>query len=255
MATVPTALVAGVGELGGVFARGLLKLGHAVYPVMRRQRLVEQLAAAGDPELILLCVGESELAELLTQVPGPFHARVAFVQNELVPRDWRRAGMREPSGVVVWFEKKAGQDVHVVRESGAYGPRAPLLMQILSTLGIPVYAIAPAELDYELALKNLYILVHNLAGLRHGGSVAELWARHGAFASAVRDEVLQHQEALMGHGLDRARLTRALAEAVSADPEHACAGRSAPQRLQRVLGQAAQLGLELRTLRGIAETA
>ena len=40
--------------------------------------------------------------------------------------------------------------------------------------------------------------------------------------------------------------------AVDADPDHACAGRTAPSRLQRALDQASEHGLELPRMTAIA---
>src|SRR5690606_9478340 len=177
----------------------------------------------------------------LRSIPERFRDRVALVQNELVPRHWQEANIERPSGVVVWFEKKAGRSVHVVLPSRSYGPKSKLLSELLTTLSIPVYELNSRELEFQLALKNLYILVHNLAGLRYAGSVAALWREHESFALEIAEEVLVHQEALIGCKLDRFRLLEQLRDAVSADPDHACAGRTAPERLERVLRQAAEL--------------
>src|SRR6187549_57461 len=103
-----TTVVVGIGQLGSEFARGLLRLGRAVYPVTRTQHIAEVAHAAGSPELVLVAVGEAALAPVLDSIPPRFRTIVGLVQNELVPRDWKRAGLENPSGVVVWFEKKAG---------------------------------------------------------------------------------------------------------------------------------------------------
>ena len=251
MATTPTAIIVGMGELGAVFAHGLLKLGHPTYPVTRKQQVSEVISAVGEPEVVLVCVGEADLGRVLTEIPARFRDRVGLVQNELVPRDWLRAGLEQPSGVVVWFEKKAGRAIHIVLPSLVYGPKRALLLRVLKALSIPAREIGDEELAFELAFKNLYILVHNLAGIQHPGTVAELWAEHGVFARAVAEDVLTHQEALLGLRLDRHRLLEQLREAVAADPDHGCAGRTAPERLKRVLAQAHELGLELPSLSGI----
>lgn len=248
MASTPSVVVVGIGELGAVFANGLLKLGFAVVPITRRQSIAETLVAAADAELVLVTVGEEALGGVLREIPSTHKGRVGLVQNELVPRDWQRAGLDQPSGVVVWFEKKAGRPVHVVQKSLAYGAKRELLAEALGALSIEVGQIGQPELPFELALKNLYILVHNLAGLRTGGTVGALWREHVALAEAVTQDVLRHQEAVLGVPMDGNRLKARLAEAVAADPEHACAGRTARQRLARVLKQAAELGVRLHTL-------
>jgi len=43
---------------------------------------------------------------------------------------------------------------------------------------VPNWEIPPNELLYELVRKNLYILTINIAGLKTGGTVGELWGKH-----------------------------------------------------------------------------
>jgi len=247
MAPPSTAVVVGIGQLGSEFALGLLRLGCAVYPVTRAQSLAEVVEAAA-PELVLLAVGESALAPLLHSLPPRFKDRVVLVQNELVPADWEQAGVADPSGVVVWFEKKAGRPIHVVRPSVAFGPERVRLLELLGELKVPAYAARPGSLESELALKNLYILVHNLAGLAFQGSVGDLWQRDAAWAREVANDVFVHQEARLGRALDRAALLAELEQAVQADLGHGLAGRTAPERLRRVLAQAQKAGVRLPAL-------
>jgi hypothetical protein len=101
-------------------------------------------------------------------------------------------------------------------------------------------------------VKNLYILTSNIAGLRVGGAVGELWRQHEDLARAVAEEVIDIQEALTGARFDRPALIQAMCNAFQADPEHKCMGRSAPQRLQRALEQGKAFGLMLPTLTGLA---
>lgn len=252
MSGYESVVVVGIGQLGSVFAEGFLRLGRPVYPVTRSQRIADVAARAGDVGLVLVCTGESDLAGALDQLPPPLRGRVALVQNELLPRDWLRVGITRPSGVVVWFEKKAGRPLHVVRPSVAYGPARSLLLANLEQLGIGAYDVDESELAFELVLKNLYILVHNLAGLRLGGTVGQLWQNHEGFAEQVADDVLSHQQALLGHDIDRPRLIEKLRETVALDPQHACAGRTAADRLKRVLSQSRAAGLTLSTLQCLA---
>src|SRR5690606_23541140 len=150
-----TMVIVGMGELGSVFARGFLELGHPVYPVTRKQQVSEVVEAAEQPELILVCVGEAELGRVLADIPASFKDRVGLVQNELLPRDWLRARIEQPSGVVVWFEKKPGRSVHIVLPSLVYGPKRALLLRVLDRLSIPARELADDELPFELVSKNL----------------------------------------------------------------------------------------------------
>jgi len=244
-------IVVGMGELGGVFARGLLRAGHPVFPVTRRVPLALHSV---DPELVLVTVGEAELDTLLAEVPDKYRDRLALVQNELLPRDWRAHGLSTPTVAVVWFEKKPARPVNVVSPTVLFGRGAPLLEAALAALDIPARR-APDEgaLLTALVEKNLYILTTNLAGLRTGGTVAELWRDQRELAETVAGEVLDIQEFLTEQKLVREPLMRAFDEAVAADPQHRCTGRSAPVRLARAIGHADRGGLAVPTLRELAQ--
>lgn len=233
--------------MGAVFARGLLRLGHPLYPVTRSTDMQELAAALPDPELVLVAVAEKDLQPTLERIPQSWKARLALLQNELLPQDW--SALAEPTVISVWFEKKRGMDSKVIIPSPAFGPKAQLLADALAAIAIPARVLADAnELLFELVVKNLYILTSNIAGLRTGGTVGELWEQHRDFARQVAEEVIVIQEALTGDRLDRERLIAAMVRAFQADPAHQCMGRSAPARLARALEHGERFGLELPTL-------
>jgi hypothetical protein len=242
----PVVLI-GVGEMGGVFARGLLRLGHPLYPVTRATPMEDVAAAVPRPLLTLVAVAEADLPSVLADLPDTWRDRAGLLQNELLPGDW--SSLAEPTVISVWFEKKTGQDAKVIIPSPVFGPRAELLADALSVIDVPARLLAsPEQLLFELVVKNLYILVTNIAGLRVGGTVAELWDRHRDFASAVVEDVIVLQEALSGRAFDRHALIEAMLEAFRGDPEHRCMGRSAPARLARALAHAKAHGLHLPVL-------
>jgi len=251
----PPVVVIGIGELGGVFARGFLRLGRPVFPVTRAIPPTEAAAAVPDPELVLVAVSEDDLPGILEALPETWRSRTGLVQNELLPPDWERHGVVDPTVAPVWFEKKPGQDVAIIIPTPIAGPAAPLVAAALATLAIPATPIDRAGLAEALVVKNLYILTANLAGLRVGGTVGELWDRHRPLAAAVAAEVLDLQEARLGTPLPRERLLGALATAVAADPAHRATGRSAPRRLARALAQAARLGVDVPTLASLRHEA
>ncbi|QVL50359.1 MAG: hypothetical protein KFB96_07970 [Thiocapsa sp.] len=246
----PVVLV-GVGEMGGVFARGLLKLGHPVFPVLRGASLVTAATQLPEPQLVLIAVGEADLAATLAAVPPQWRGRLGLLQNELLPSDW--TDCVDPTVISVWFEKKPGRDHKVIIPSPVYGTQADLLADTLATLAIPTQRLSSAdELVFELVLKNLFILTTNIAGLRTGGTVETLWSRHRAFAEQVGHEVIDLQEAMTGRRFDRDALFNALGVAFAGDPEHACMGRSAPARLARAIRNGEAHGLDLPVLHAIA---
>ena len=248
----PPVVIIGIGEMAGVFARGLLRLGHPVYPVTRQSGDLAALARAMPaPAMVLVAVGESDLTTVLEAMPEPWRDRLALLQNELLPGDF--SALPEPTVISVWFEKKKGQDARVIIPSPVFGPRANLLVDALAQLDIPATPLgSPEDLLFELVVKNLYILVSNIAGLKTGGTVGTLWADHEPFAREVAADVIALQEGLTGATFDRERLTRAMLEAFEGDPDHKCMGRSAPQRLARALAHADRLGLDVPTLRAIS---
>jgi hypothetical protein len=246
-------ILIGVGEMGGVFARGLLRLGHPVYPVTRDMDMQVEAAQLPQPAMVLLAVAEKDLQPTLAQLPAAWYEHLALLQNELLPRDWQQHGLDNPTVISVWFEKKKGQDARVLIPSPVHGPRADLLINALATLDIPAYKVtSAADMEFELVLKNVYILTTNIAGLVTGGTVNELWQEHQKLARQVANDVMDIQDWLTGKKHDRDRLCEGMLQAFEGDPEHKCMGRSAPARLQRALEIADEANLEVPHLRNIA---
>jgi len=246
-------ILIGIGEMGGVFARGLLRCGYPVYPVTRQDDLTETARQLPSPELVLVAVAENDLHAVLEKIPATWFQRIALVQNELLPGDWQQYGFTQPTVISVWFEKKKGQDVKVLIPSPVYGPQAKVLRHCLDSLDIPVRVLADDNaLLFELVLKNVYIVTTNCAGLVTGGTVSELWSQHRELAEAIAREVIQIQESLTGQSLPVDKLIAGMLEAFDGDPDHGCMGRSAPARLTRALLQADAAGLEVPRLREIA---
>lgn len=246
-------VVIGLGQLGRVFAGGLLRAGCAVVPVNRGDDMAALARAHPDPELVLVAVAEGDLHTVLAALPEVWKPRAALIQNELLPRDWQLYGYTDPTVISVWFEKKKGIDAKPLIASAVAGPGAALLCRALSSIDLQCREVALGdELLFELVRKNVYILTTNIAGLKTGGTVAQLWAQHEAFARQVANEVMDIQDALTGVAHDRDKLIAGMLEAFDGDPAHGCTGRSAPARLVRALGHADGFGLAVPTLRALA---
>jgi ketopantoate reductase len=246
-------IVIGIGEMGSVFARGLLRSGHPVFPVTRHDNLTDVAKQLPSPELVVVAVAENDLHAVLRKIPPAWQQRLCLLQNELLPADWQQYGFTRPTVISVWFEKKKGQDVKILIPSPVLGPAAGLLKTSLGSLDIPVRILADEnELLFELVLKNVYIVTTNCAGLVSGGTVSELWENHRELAEAVAREVIQIQSALTGHDFQAEALLSGMLTAFAGDPDHRCTGRSAPARLARALQQADAAGLEAPWLREIA---
>lgn len=247
----PVVLV-GLGEMGGVFARGFLRAGYPVYPATRETDLNQLAETLPAPALVLVAVGEGDLHPVLADIPETWRERIGLLQNELLPRDWEQHGLAQPTVISVWFEKKPGQEPKVILPSPAFGPQARSLCEALSAIQIGCRVVDDAEaLLYELVLKNVFILTTNIAGLESGGTVGELWLRHQDLARSVANEVIDIQQSLCGAEFEREKLIEGMLAAFRGDPDHKCMGRSAPARLQRAIQQADEAGLEVPTLRKI----
>lgn len=245
-------IIIGLGQLGRVFAGGLLRVGSTVVPVNRGDDMNAVAAAHPDPQLVLVAVGETDLHAVLAALPPNWKSRVGLIQNELLPRDWLAHGIENPTVISVWFEKKKGTDARPLIASPAAGPAADLLVRALASIELPACKVASGdELLFELVRKNVYILTTNLAGLKTGGTVNELWRKHEPFARQVAAEVMDIQDWLTGARHDRERLIAGMLEAFEGDPNHGCTGRSAPARLARALQHADAAGLAVPTLRAL----
>lgn len=249
-------VVIGIGEIGSVFARGLLRCGHPVYPVTRDMDLQTASTEINNPEAVIVAVGESELQTILSNMPANWKDKLVLIQNELLPKDWQPHHIN-PTVISVWFEKKKGQDVKVVVASPIYGKHSQLIADALSALDIPNVIINDAindedQMTFELVRKNYYILLSNIAGLRVGGTVSELWRNHQDFAKEVLSDIHALQESMVGEPLDNQALTDAMLIAFEGDPDHGCMGRSAPARLKRALAIARDADIDVPMLKQIA---
>ena len=245
-------VVVGMGEMGSVFARGFLRAGHPVFPVVRNMDMASVADEIEVPELVLIAVAEADLHSVLQQVPAAWSDRLVLLQNELLPNDWLQYEL-DPTVISVWFEKKKGMDSKVIIPSPVYGKHASDVAQALVSIDIATHILQSDEaLLFELVLKNVYILTTNIAGLQTGGNVGELWADHRGVATAVANEVIELQQALTGQQFDSAALIDGMVNAFNGDLNHQCMGRSAPGRLARALDLAEKKGLNLETLKKIS---
>jgi len=245
-------IIVGMGEMAGVFARGFLRSGYPVYPVTRDMDMQQQAASIDEPEMVLIAVAEKDIQSVLKTIPERWQDKLALLQNELLPNDWQQHQLN-PTVISVWFEKKKGQDARVLIPSPAYGAKADILVDSLNAIDIAARKLNSAdELLFELVVKNVYILTTNIAGLKTGGTVSELWSQHQDIARDVAAEIILLQEKLTRQSFDTPKLIDAMLVAFNGDPDHGCMGRSAPARLERALMLAEKHQLALPTLQKIA---
>lgn len=247
-------VIIGIGQMGAVFARGFLSIGHPVYPVIRAMEIESISDEYPDPALALVAVAEADLDGVLRQLPEGWKRRVGLLQNELLPKDWQKHGIEDPTVIAAWFEKKFRRAIAPLVPSPVYGPQAELVVEALSAIEIPVKTLGSyEELVEALVVKNLYILTANIAGLKGADTVGGLLEQDLKLTEEVFDDVMTLQQSLTGRAFDRDTLWKEMVSIIHSDPEHGSRGRSAPQRLVRALQQAEAMGLELETLSKISQ--
>jgi ketopantoate reductase len=240
-------LVVGLGQLGSIFATGFLKSGAVVVPVLRGSVIPDV-----DAQLVLLAVGEDDLAPALASVPLRLRDRVVLLSNELAPDDWQDL-VAEPTCAIVWFEKKAGRAEHVIAPTLVFGPHAERVRSALALLGIASEVRVEGR-DFELVRKTLYILCSNFGGLEFGGTTGELAQHHADALQPIFDDVLAIEQRRAGNvPMDPNALRNALFSDLFADPNHAARGRTSEARLRRTLGRAKRFGIHVETLEALAK--
>lgn len=243
--------IVGMGQLGALSSELLGARGARVTPIRRGDAIA---AATLPPDRVIVAVGEDDLAGALASLPVAWRDRVVLVQNELAPDQWQAHGVTHPTVAIVWFEKKAGKPARVVLPTPIAGPWAVPLAATLTEAGLPASAIDDTLLLPSLLDKNVYILVSNLAGLvAPPGTTTSALLELPMLETTTRvfADVLAVECARLGLPLDEDTASAQMMRAFTADPDHVAAGRSAPARLRRTLARAAQLGLEVPTLRAL----
>ena len=137
--------------------------------------------------------------------------------------------------------------------SPVYGPKSAVIQQALETLGLNSSIITSHKnMTFELVVKNVYILTTNIAGLKVGGNVGNLWKNHNDLVINVSHDIISIQQALLNKSLDREKILLSVLNAFNGDPEHKCMGRSAPDRLKRAIADANELNVDVPTLKEIS---
>ncbi len=247
-------VIIGIGELASVFARGFLRCGHPVYPIIRGMDLAQECRQIPSPQLVLVTVQENELYSLLEQLPKAWCDNIGLVQNELLPRDWHAHHIETPTVTVVWFEKKKALELTNILQSPSFGPNASIISNALQAVDIPAPILENEhDLLYELVRKTVYILTVNIAGLVNNCTVEDLWRQHQLLAREIAEEVILIQESLIGKQLPHEKLINGIVEGIKDCPQRYCLGRSALSRLKRTLNYAEEARLKTPRLVEIAE--
>jgi len=247
-------VIIGIGEMGGVFARGFLKSGHPVYPVNRDMDYEKIAKEIPDPVFVLISVAEKDLAEVLKKLPDVWKRKAGLLQNELLPYIWEAENIMNPTVMTIWFEKKKDMDVKEILPTMVYGPNADVIKEALNSLDINCNVIDNKErMLFELVKKNVFVFTINIAGLEVNGTVGELWENHRDLVEQVAAEIMDIQEKLANWKVPRKELFEEVTQAFHTEPDHTCKGRAAPGRLERALSHAERCDIKVPKLREIQD--
>lgn len=247
-------VIIGIGQIGQVFAVGLLRQGYPLFPINRGENPAEFADITTEPELILIAVGQENLATVLAALPDIWRHHIALVQNDLSPKHWQDAGIINPTLAALWFERRDNGAPRALLPTPIFGPKAAILAAALSEVRLP-FRIVPSEdaMIFELALKDLFFLTTMIGGLKKGGAVGVLWKNYRDLVLAVAEEVLSIEEVRFSMPLPRQALFERLAAAFDAAPDMIVTLENPGSRLLTLLDLAEKNHLKVPTLRDVYE--
>ena len=177
--------VVGVGEVGRRLGGALTAAGVEVLPVTRDSGWKEAVA---DPEgVLMVCVREEALPEVVERLERVSPQRLVFVQN-----GWIRPLLAKLPGCsrgLVWFTSK-GEFFRVLRPSVFSGAKAGFLATTLGRGGVPAAAVGEDAFAAAEAEKMGFNCVVGLPLAVHQASLGEYLDRHGEEAEAVFGEAV-----------------------------------------------------------------
>ena len=228
------ALLLGAGQLGRTLGSGLLACGVSV-DVALRGHTIETWSQY---DCILVAVGEKDLPSAIEAIPSEARDHLVLLQNDLVPETWRALRVTQPTVLVVWFEKKKGKALQVVRSSDLTGPQSALFAKVFEAIDVPARIVSEREVVASLVVKNLYINGSNAMGLKlGGGTTGSLVTEHRPTTTTLLRELFVIERARLTaeeQGLvDEDALLEETFAAFAGEPQHGLLGRTAQERIAR----------------------
>lgn len=213
-------VVLGIGQLGATFAKGFLRMGRCVIPVIRGQSLEESAEHHPDPELVVVSVSEKEFKGVLQSMPAKWKGKLVLLQNDLHPQDWKECGIQSPTICVLWYQQT--QHSALTQTPGVlttiYGPKAELVATAHRELGIECrVTYSEQEMLDSLIAKNVLILVINICALTLpykqpylGGTFEQFLCYHRDLFDEMANDAMAIQEGVVGVTLAPAKKTQVL---------------------------------------------
>jgi hypothetical protein len=177
------AFVIGMGEVGRRLAAALAASGVEAFPVTRATGWDEVLTDRRS--VVLVCVREEVLSEVVARLRGVASRRLIFVQN-----GWVRPLLATNPGCsrgLIWFTSK-GDFFRVLRPSVFSGPQAEPVAAILGRGGVPSVAVGERTFAAAEAEKMGFNCVVGLPLAVHEVSLGEYLERYPDEARAVFQE-------------------------------------------------------------------
>jgi ketopantoate reductase len=177
------AFVIGMGEVGRRLASALAAAGVEALPVTRASGWDEALTDHSG--LVLVCVREEALAEVVARLRGVASRRLVFVQN-----GWVRpllAASPSCSRGLIWFTSKS-DFFRVLRPSVFSGSQAQSIAAILNRGGVPSVAVDEPAFAAAEAEKMGFNCVVGLPLAVHQVRLADYLEKHLDEAQAVFEE-------------------------------------------------------------------
>lgn len=238
------ALLLGAGQLGRTLGGGLLACGVSVDVALRG----DTIETWSQYDFILVAVGEKDLKSAIEAIPIEARNRLVLLQNDLVPETWRALHITQPTVLVVWFEKKKGKALQVVRTSDLSGPQSALFTRVFEAIDAPTRIVSEREIVASLVVKNLYINGSNAMGLKlGGGTTGSLVTEHRASATSLLRELFLIERSRLSAEeqslVDEDALLEETFAAFASEPQHGLLGRTAQERVARAQTRARESNL------------
>lgn len=246
-------VVMGTGQMGRWFGEAALRAGRRIVPVRRGDVARDRIERTGPGTPIVVSVPEGALADTIARIPVARVADAVLVQNGMFASDLAALGLDDATVLAVWTLRKAGQPYIVAQRTGAYGPHAAAIAEILGAHDVDVAVLASkAERDRELVAKYGFILAVNALGFAQNRTV-------GAWLEADPDVTWRALDdglaiaATYADGVDPADAVEVARAGLRGFAAMQAAGRSAPARVERAIARADAHGLDVPTVRALSE--
>ncbi len=234
-------------DTGILFSRGLVRCNYPVYNMHQfSKHFKEDVKCVPDPILVAISVENKSLDKTLKLVPPPWRNRIALFVDGVMPIDWMIHSITEPTVVCDWSLRKPVYGQTPNMPTMVFGPNFHIIEEVFGSLEIgSTHIRTKQELTYELARKQLFLFMCNIAKQVSNVNIGSFWQSNPKFAREVASEKLQLLESHTGENLPARELLEMLEEAISANPYQCHPGPASPHNLESTLRLAGECNLPI----------